>query len=131
MAMQITIGSGGRVDAVYKGRTIRTAQDGTEPAPFDLFLASIGTCTGYYVARFCESRGIPTDGIRIEQTRVIDEETRMVERVRVEINLPDDFPERYREALLRSAALCSVKKHLERPPRVEVETRIEQTAGRG
>ena len=120
MPMQITLGDDSRVDAHYRGQTISTSQDRTYPAPFDLFLASMGTCTGSYVARFCQSRGIPTEGIRLEQRKVVNPETRMVERVEIEIHLPDDFPARYRDAVLRSAGLCSVKKHLEHPPTVEV-----------
>ena len=68
MAMQITFGDGDRVDALYRGKTISTDQEGPLPQPFELFLASIGTCTGYYVAKFCHKRDIPTDGIRLEMS---------------------------------------------------------------
>ncbi|MGB9894062.1 MAG: OsmC family protein, partial [Candidatus Saccharicenans sp.] len=52
-----------RVKAEYKGLSILTDQpvyaggDGSAPAPFDLFLASIATCAGYYVLAFCRQRG--------------------------------------------------------------------------
>jgi len=122
MPMEITFDGGDRVDARYKGLTISTAQDGSLPAPFDLFLASIGTCAGFYVFQFCQKRKLPTEGIRIEQRKVVDRESRMIERIEIDIKLPDEFPERYREAVIRSAQLCSVKKHLEQPPAIEVRT---------
>jgi ribosomal protein S12 methylthiotransferase accessory factor len=120
--MEITFGDGDRVDARYKGLIISTSQDRSQPAPFDLFLASIGTCAGYYVHQFCQKRGLPTEGIRIEQRKVVNRKSKMIERIEIDIKLPDEFPERYREAVIRSAQLCSVKKHLEHPPAIEVRT---------
>ena len=35
--------------------------------------------------------------------------------------LPPEFPERYRSAVIRSAEQCSVKTHLEHPPDVAIE----------
>lgn len=121
MAMQITFGEGDRVDALYKGKTISTDQEGPLPEPFELFLASIGTCSGYYVAKFCRSRDIPTDGIRLEMRRILYPESKMIERIEIDVHLPVGFPERYRTAVVRAAKQCTVKKHLDQPPAVEVQ----------
>jgi ribosomal protein S12 methylthiotransferase accessory factor len=120
--MTIELPGGDRVDALVGGLRIATDQDGTAPSPFQLFLASIGTCSGIYVAGFCRQRGLPTEGIRISQRAVVDPATRMIDEIRLEITLPAGFPARYREAVVRSAQLCAVKKHLERPPRIAVTT---------
>src|SRR3990172_10291682 len=97
---------------------IVTDQDGSAPNPFTLFLASIGACAGFYVARFCRQRGISTQGIRIRQTHVHDEAAHLITDIALELDLPDTFPQAYREAALRAAATCMVKRHLERPPRI-------------
>jgi putative redox protein len=47
----------------------------------------------------------------------------MVGKVEIEIQVPPEFPEKYRASLVRSAELCAVKKHLENPPEFEVFTR--------
>ena len=71
MEMEITFPGGVAVHARYKGHTIRTDQpasgggNGTEPAPFDLFLASLGTCAGIYALRFCQERGIGTKDLKV------------------------------------------------------------------
>jgi putative redox protein len=122
MAMQITFGDGDRVDAVYKGKTIATDQEGPLPEPFELFLASIGTCTGYYVGKFCRSRDISTDGIQLELRRILVPESKMIERIEIDVQLPAGFPEKYRAAVVRAAKQCTVKKHLDQPPVIEVET---------
>ena len=46
----------------------------------------------------------------------------LVERIELEIQLPPDFPDKYRDSVMRAAELCTVKKHLEDPPVIEVTT---------
>jgi ribosomal protein S12 methylthiotransferase accessory factor len=98
--------------------------DGTAPTPFSLFLAAIGTCAGVYVLSFCQQRDIPTENIRIRQRMVTNPETHMTERITLDIMLPEDFPARYANALVKAASLCAVKKHLENPPEFELRTHI-------
>jgi putative redox protein len=128
MEMTVTFPGGARVDAQLGARTIPTDQppqaggEGTAPAPFALFLASIGTCAGVYVLGFCKQRGLPSEGIRIVQRMEADPRTGMIGKVELDIQVPPGFPERYHEALTRAANQCAVKKHLESPPTFEVRT---------
>jgi putative redox protein len=121
---------GARVDAHYGPYTIKTDQppmgggEGSAPTPFSLFLASMGTCAGIYVLGFCRQRGLPTDGIRIVQRMESDPRTHLISHVSLEIILPPGFPEKYREAVIRSAEQCAVKKHLESPPQFSVTTKV-------
>ncbi len=128
MEIEIRFPGGAQVDAVMDGLVVTTNQDGTAPAPFGLFLASIGTCAGIYVLSFCKQRGLPTHDLRIVQRMEYNPLTRMVERIELEIQLPPDFPERYKEAVIRAADQCAVKKHLEHPPQFVVYTSTAQAA---
>jgi ribosomal protein S12 methylthiotransferase accessory factor len=94
--------------------------------PFDLFLASIGTCAGIYVLGFCQQRGISTDGIRIIQHTHSNTTTGMVDEIDLDIIVPPTFPEKYYDSLIRSAELCKVKKHLEKPPQFNIATKVAQ-----
>lgn len=91
--------------------------------PFELFLASIGTCAGIYVLGFCRQRNLPTEDIRIVQ-RNHPNRSGMIEKIDLEIQVPPSFPAQYYEALVRSAELCKVKKTLEQPPVFEVTTKL-------
>lgn len=128
MIMEITLGEGRKVSAEYNGHTIMTDQpvqfggDNSAPAPFDLFLASLGTCAGFYVKIFCLKRNIPTDNIRIIQTMEVEETNGMIGKIKIDIKLPADFPEKYKDAVVNSANLCAVKKHIQHPPEFEVFT---------
>lgn len=125
MDMEIVFPGGAQVDAILSnGMVITTDQDGSAPAPFTLFLSAIGTCAGIYVLSFCKQRGLPTEGLRIVQRNHTNPLTRMVEEVTLDIQLPPDFPEQYKEAVIRSANLCAVKKHIENPPRFDVRTSV-------
>jgi ribosomal protein S12 methylthiotransferase accessory factor len=128
MEMEITFPGGARVDANFGGFTLKTDQpaqgggDGSAPTPFATFLASIGTCAGIYVLGFCQQRGIPTQGIKIVQRMHGDRMTGLIGRIDLDIQLPPDFPEKYKAAVIRSAEQCAVKKHLEHPPAFNVFT---------
>ena len=125
--MTVDFPGGRKVTAHYDGFDIDTDQgvdsggEGTAPEPFDLFLASIGTCAGYYVFKFCEGRSIPTDGISLRQSWERDDKNRLV-RIDLRIQVPPDFPEKYHKALVRAANTCSVKKTLLDPPEITTET---------
>jgi putative redox protein len=126
MDMEIVFPGGARVDAVAGNMVITTNQDGSAPSPFSLFLASMGTCAGIYVLNFCLQRNLPTDGLRIIQRTHTDPMTRMIDKVEFDIQLPPGFPEKYKDAVIRSAELCAVKKHIDRPPKFEIYTSVHE-----
>lgn len=122
MNLKVTFPDNLRVDAEYGPFTIPTNQDGTAPPPWALFLASIGTCAGIYVLAFCKQRGLPTDGLEIIQKMDSDPFTNMMKKVTLDIHLPAGFPEKYKEAIIRSADQCAVKQHMLQPPTFEINT---------
>ena len=119
--MVVTFPGNMRADASYKGFTIKTDQpihqngDGSAPAPFDLFLTSIGTCAGLYLLSFCQNRGIATDDMSVTLKTEFDQKKKKITKVIVEAHLPSGFPERYQSAAIKSMNGCSVKKYIESP----------------
>ena len=124
MEMIIDFPGGSRVDAHFGKFTVATDQPpvASAPTPFAVFLSSIGTCAGIYVLGFCQQRGIPTYGIRIVQHVYSNPLTHMVDKIDLDIQVPNNFPDKYRDSLIRSAELCAVKKHLENPPAFGITT---------
>lgn len=124
--MEITFDGGKVITAHLNGHTIRTDQPiqsggtNTAPAPYDLFLASIGTCAGIYVKSFCDQRGISTEGMKIVQSMEIDPERRLPAVIRLDIKVPADFPEKYKDAMINVASLCAVKKTINNAPHFEI-----------
>jgi putative redox protein len=124
--MEITFEGGKIVTAHLRGFEVKTDQPvksgGTEtaPAPFDLFLASIGTCAGIYVKSFCDNRQIPTEGIKLIQHTTFSPETGLPVKLSIEIQLPPEFPEKYRSSVINVAELCKVKKSIASPPEFNI-----------
>ena len=128
MAMEISFPGGKKVDAHFKGFTIKTDQgekdggEGSAPTPSFLFLASLGTCAGLYALNFCEKRKIDTAKLKLALEFKTHKKTNMVEKVRLKLTLPPGFPEKYRPAIIKAVDLCYVKKHLHEPPEFETIT---------
>jgi putative redox protein len=128
MDMEITFAGGKKVNASFKGHTHKTDQPVTQggensaPSPFELFLASIGTCAGIYVKSFCDQRNLPTDDIKLVQSLTINPETKLPSNINIEIQLPADFPEKYKAALVNVAELCAVKRTIANPPVFDIKT---------
>ena len=128
MEIKIDFPGGARVAAhfgdytVYTDQPVKSGGEGSAPSPFEMFLASLATCAGFYVLGFCKARGISTEGIKLTQTTEANPATKMTAKVVIEIQLPPAFPEDYKSAVIRAAESCLVKKHLENPPAFEVRT---------
>jgi putative redox protein len=129
--MEITFDGGKIVTAhLSSGHVIKTDQpvngggENSAPSPFDLFLASIGTCAGIYIKSFCDNRKVSSENIKLIQTADYNHETGLPKNIKIEIQLPADFPEKYKEAIINVADLCKVKKTIANPPEFEVITSI-------
>lgn len=122
----VSFPGGVAVNATYKGHSIRTDQpiaaggDDSAMSPFDVFFASIATCMGFYALRFCQERSLPTEGLGLTLEPIRDEQGKRVSVVRVSLELPFGFPEKYRSAIERAVDHCAVKKHILEPPRFEL-----------
>ena len=126
MEMQVYFPGGKRVYADYGGFTIETDQpargggDDSAPAPFDLFLASIGTCAGIFALGFMQQRGIDPEGAKFTMSTHYDPTAGLFSKLDLHLTLPAGFPEKYHDAIVNAMNLCTVKKHLHQPPAFEI-----------
>lgn len=126
-SMMVTFPGGSQVVANYNGFAIATDQqpdsggEGAAPEPYDLFLASLATCAGFYVLRFCERRGFPAADFSVTQSWEREPESGRMARIRIAVETPSEFPEKYHKALERAIHQCAVKKTLLDPPEFVVE----------
>ena len=126
MDMKIYFPGGKKVYADYGEYTVETDQpvrgggDASAPAPFDLFLASIGTCAGIFALGFMQQRGIDPTGASIAMSPQFDPEVGLITKIDIDLKLPEGFPEKYKSAIVNAMNLCTVKKHLHQPPEFAV-----------
>ncbi len=128
MDMEIYFPGGKRVYADYGGFTIETDQPArsgggdSAPAPFDLFLASIGTCAGIYALGFMQQRGVDPEGSKLTMRTHYNPDVGLIDNIELELKTPPGFPDKYRDAIVNAMNLCAVKKHLQQPPAFTVTT---------
>lgn len=124
--MNITFEGNKKINAHIDDFVIKTDQpkkqggDETEPNPFQLFLASLGTCSGIFVKTFLDKRGISEKGIYLSVHPNFNQEKYMLDDILIKIHLPKDFDTKYETALISAAKLCLVGKHLSVPHNVEI-----------
>lgn len=125
--IDVTFPGGKRVDARVGELVVRTDQppelggEGSAVAPFDLFLSSLATCAGIYVLGFCQARKLSTDGLAMRLVVAeTDAATKLPTRIRIDLTLPDSFPDHLRAAVVRAAESCKVKKVIAAQPLIEV-----------
>ena len=106
---------------VVADQPIRYKGDGSAPGPFDYFLASSALCAAYFVKLYCETRGIPTDNIRLSQNNIVDPEDRYKQIFKIQVELPADISDKDRQGILRSIERCTVKKVVQTGPQFVIE----------
>jgi len=117
-----------KVNAIINNFEIKTDQpiaaggDGTAPAPYDLFLASLATCAGIFAISFFQTRNLNTDGFEMYMDVSWDKEKHKLGKISINMKIPKDFPEKYIPALKNAVELCSVKRTIMDPP--EFETNV-------
>lgn len=128
MSITVSFPGGVAVEAKVGRHIVRTDQpmplgEDAAPSPFDIFLASIASCMGFYALRFCQERTIATDGLRLSLDPIRSDDGKRVTTIRVTLQVPQDFPAKYREAIRRAVDHCSVKRHMLEPPQFEISIR--------
>jgi ribosomal protein S12 methylthiotransferase accessory factor len=126
--MKVTFEGGKKIATRVGDHLIMTDQptryggEDSAPAPYDLFMASIGTCAGFFVKSYCDNKGIDTSEIAITMRPTVDAKTQQIDGFVTTIAVPDDMPEKVRKALCRAAEQCAVKKTIRLQPTFVVET---------
>lgn len=121
MDIEVIFRGGKRVDAKIGGFTVQTDQpvedggEGTAPTPAKLFLASLAACAGVHLVYSFEHRGLSTETVRMLMHVEYDAD-KMIKRITTEVQLPPDFPEKHKAALVRAIDACYVKKNILHPP---------------
>ncbi|HRD01977.1 MAG TPA: OsmC family protein [Candidatus Saccharicenans sp.] len=124
--IRVTFGEGFQVKAECRGHLITTDQpvsaggQDSAPTPLELFLISIATCAGFFVLAFLRQRQIQADGVYLTMSAEKSPNSKLIENITIDIHLPEGFPDKYREAVVKSADQCAVKAHLLQPPKIEI-----------
>ncbi len=114
-----------RQHVVMVDQPMRGGGEDSAPMPLELLGASLGTCVALYVQQFLHTRGLPTEGMRVE----VDPQGAQgrIGKFAVRVILRDALPANYSAMLERVARSCPAHNTLTHG--AEVDVNIEQPAG--
>ena len=84
--------------------------------PVELFIASLGSCIGYFAVVFCERRKIPAKGLNIELDWKWAEDPHRIGSIKADITLPARLDQKEKAGLLRIVKGCTVHNTMRNPP---------------
>lgn len=124
--IEIRFGENTEVIASVRGFDIVTDQPlasggkNSAPDPFSLFLASVGTCAGYYTLKYCRANGIDPSKVQLKLTAIRDIQTRKMTKLRSDVRLPEGVATLHQEGIRIAIDECAVKKAMQDMPVFEV-----------
>ena len=91
---------------IVTDQPIRSGGDDRGPSPVELLGASLGSCIALYVQQFCQVRGLPYEGLRVEVEQSGAANPNRVGRFVARVILAYELPEQYTAMLERVAQSC-------------------------
>ncbi len=116
--MEISFDGNKKISTYVDGFHIQTDLPATEqgdysaPTPYQLFLASIACCVGISIKYYCDTKKISAEGMEISVNTHWDKEKARIEKIDINIILPNTFPPKYEPAIVNVVNSCKVKKQL-------------------
>jgi putative redox protein len=89
--------------------------------PPELFIASLGTCVGAFVAQYCERSGIDTVDMRVDVTFDKEEGPTRLTNLKVTVVLPHGNCSQRAEAIRRVAEHCPAHETIATLKGIEIE----------
>jgi len=100
------------------------------PTPPELFIASLGSCVGAFVANYCGQAGIDTRDMSVDVTfDKVEDPTRLV-NLRIGVNLPHGDCNKREKAILRVAEHCPVHETIATLKGIEIDLNGHEKAAR-
>lgn len=133
--MEVTINHLGDVQFEVKARNHKVYCDQPVEAggydegmtPPEFFLASLGTCAGYYAAQYAKGHNLPTKGLCVRVTAEKVKSPARLDDLRIFVDYPEALDDRHREGLLRAVHACLIHNTLLTPPKITTEIVAPQT----
>lgn len=92
------------------------SDDGMTPPEF--LLASLGTCAGFYAAKYLETRSLSQEGLEIEVNAEKAANPARLGSFRIDVHAPG-LPPDHEAGILRAVNACLIHHTLVNPPHIE------------
>ncbi len=90
------------------------------PMPSELLAGSLGLCIAMTVQGYCERHGYDGD-VGVSLTLEMADKPKRIDRIVVDLELPESVPEDKKEVILRVAHRCPIHETLKTPPGLDID----------
>ncbi|HLV87001.1 MAG TPA: OsmC family protein [Candidatus Sulfotelmatobacter sp.] len=127
--MEVTVEHLGAVQFEIKARHHSITSD--QPAenfghdegmtPPELFLASLGSCAGFYAAQYLRKHKLATEGTRVRVSADKVNDPARIDNFRIEVEAPLDLSDQHRAGVEAAVHHCLIHNTLLHPPKIVIE----------
>jgi len=126
--MEVTVEHLGAVQFEIKARQHTIASDQPPEngghdegmTPPELFLASLGSCAGFYAAAYLRKHKLATEGTRVRVTAEKRKDPARIDNFRIEIETPVALDSRHQAGVEAAVHHCLIHNTLLHPPQIEI-----------
>lgn len=98
-------------------------------APPEWFLASLGSCIGFYAVKYLQARQLDSSGLQIQvSAEKAEDAPARLQSIEVSIEYPHSLEDRHLQGLHRAADACLIHNTLVHPPRLTTQVRATEVA---
>ena len=91
--------------------------------PPEFFLASLGSCAGFYAAQYLRKNKLATEGTTVHVTADKAKDPARLDNFRIEVEVPAELSDKDREGVERSVHHCLIHNTLLNPPKITIDVK--------
>ncbi len=93
--------------------------------PPEWFLASLGSCMGFYAVKYLEARDLDPQGLTIQvSAQKADDAPARLDPIQVDVHLPHSLEERHQKGLAKAIEACLIHNTLLHPPQLKTQIHL-------
>ncbi len=96
--------------------------------PVEMFVASLGTCIGYFAVRFCQRHKLPMAGLKVFMEWGYAEQPHRIGSMTARVGLPTRLDTAMRERLQKVLEGCTVHNSITHAPEISIQLSTCETA---
>ncbi len=98
--------------------------------PPELFLASLGTCAGFYAVQYLKANRLPLEGLKVRTGAEKASSPARIGKIWIDVDYPAGLDAKHRDGVLAAVHKCLIHNTLTHPPEifVKVNGRAEKLA---
>jgi putative redox protein len=98
--------------------------------PPELFLASLGSCAGFYAAQYLRKHRLATEGtiVRVAADKATD--PARLDNLRIDLEIPRELSQQDLEGVEEAVRHCLIHNTLLHPPKISIDVKTSELASR-